>query len=64
MWLVVVLGTGLHRRQFGDNFDQRLKVSHSSFVVTTDNRFIIAAGFWDKSFRVFNTDQGETEPSL
>ncbi|XP_036367591.1 neurobeachin isoform X5 [Octopus sinensis] len=48
--------TGLHRRTLGDNFDQRLKVTHSSFVTTADNRFIFACGFWDKSFRIFATD--------
>ena len=55
----VVFGTGLHRRNLGNNFDERLKVTHSNFVVTADNRFIIAVGFWDKSFRVFNAESGE-----
>jgi len=53
-----VFGTGLQRRSLGDNFDERLKVSHSNFVVTVDNRFIMATGFWDKSFRIFNTEMG------
>ena len=48
--------TGLHKRSLGDNFDQRLKVTHSSFVTTADNKFIFACGFWDKSFRIFSTD--------
>ncbi|CAE1291618.1 Lipopolysaccharide-responsive and beige-like anchor protein,Neurobeachin [Acanthosepion pharaonis] len=48
--------TGLHKRSLGDNFDQRLKVTHSSFVTTADNRFIFACGFWDKSFRIFATE--------
>ncbi|KAK2185649.1 hypothetical protein NP493_229g03011 [Ridgeia piscesae] len=53
---ILVFGTGLQRRSLGDNFDERLKVSHSNFVVTVDNRFIMATGFWDKSFRIFNTE--------
>ncbi len=53
-----VFGTGLHRRSLGNNFDQRLKMYHSSFLTTADNRFILAAAFWDKSFRVFSTDSG------
>jgi hypothetical protein len=55
-----VFGTGLHRRTLGDNFDQRLRMTHSSFVVTADNRFILAVGFWDKSYRVFSTDSGQS----
>ena len=54
-----VFGTGLHKRSLGNNFDQRLKVTHSSFITTADNRFILAAGFWDKSFRVFSTESGK-----
>ncbi|KAL3880046.1 hypothetical protein ACJMK2_032318, partial [Sinanodonta woodiana] len=53
---LLVLNTGLHRRTLGDNFDQRLQVTHSSFVTTADNRFIFACGFWDKSFRLFSAD--------
>jgi len=60
-WLMcVVFGTGLSRRCLGDNFDQRLRMTHTSFVVTADNRFILAVGFWDKSFRVFSTDSGSS----
>lgn len=56
---LLVLNTGLHRRTLGDNFDQRLKVTHSNFVTTADNRFIFACGFWDKSFRLFSSDSGK-----
>nr|KAG5690779.1 hypothetical protein BaRGS_015306 [Batillaria attramentaria] len=50
-----VLNTGLQRRTLGDNFDERLTASHSSFITTADNRFIFACGFWDKSFRLYYT---------
>lgn len=53
---LLVAGSGLNRRSLGDNFDQRLRMTHSSFVAMADNRHIIAVGFWDKSFRVFSTD--------
>lgn len=56
--VIAVFGTGLHRRNLGDNFDQRLKMTHFSFITTADNRFILAIGFWDKSYRVFSTDSG------
>ncbi|KAK3099516.1 hypothetical protein FSP39_005633 [Pinctada imbricata] len=56
---LLVLNTGLHRRTLGDNFDERIKPTHSSFVTSADNRFIFACGFWDKSFRLFNTDSGK-----
>lgn len=52
------MGTNLHKRSLGDNFDQRLRVNGSHFITTSDNRTIMAAGFWDKSFRVFTTEAG------
>ena len=61
---LLVLNTGLHRRQLGDNFDERLQQRHQSFVVTADNRFIISTGYWDKSFRVQNTDMAKTTQVL
>ncbi|CAF0718488.1 unnamed protein product [Brachionus calyciflorus] len=53
---LLAFNTGLHRRQLGENFDDKLQLTHNNFIVTYDNRFIIATGFFDKSFRVFNTD--------
>ncbi|PVD34451.1 hypothetical protein C0Q70_05725 [Pomacea canaliculata] len=50
---LLALNTGLQRRTLGDNFDERLTATHSSFVTTADNRFIFACGFWDKSFRLY-----------
>jgi hypothetical protein len=52
------MGTNLQRRSLGDNFDQRLVVTSGHFLTTSDNKFIMAAGFWDKSFRVFTADTG------
>ncbi|KAL4710155.1 hypothetical protein ACJJTC_006452 [Scirpophaga incertulas] len=47
----------LARRQLGDNFSQRVRARSACFVTTVDSpRFLIAAGFWDNSFRVFSTD--------
>ncbi|XP_048774132.2 neurobeachin-like isoform X3 [Ostrea edulis] len=51
--------TGLQRRSMGDNFDERLKPTHQSFITSGDNRFIFACGFWDKSFRIFSADSGK-----
>ncbi|CAF3766606.1 unnamed protein product [Rotaria sordida] len=61
---LLVLNTGLHRRHLGDNFDERIQQRHQSFVVTADNRFIISTGYWDKSFRVQNTDMAKTTQVL
>ena len=47
------------RRQLGDNFSQRVRARSNCFVTTVDSRFLIAAGFWDNSFRVFSTETGE-----
>ncbi|XP_072945485.1 neurobeachin [Epargyreus clarus] len=46
----------LARRALGDNFSQRVKARANCFVTTVDSRFLIAAGFWDNSFRVFSTE--------
>lgn len=48
----------MNRRHLGDNFSQMLKIRSNCFVVTVDSRFLIACGFWDNSFRVFNTESG------
>lgn len=49
----------LNRRHLGDNFSQMLRIRSNCFVVTVDSRFLIACGFWDNSFRVFNTESGK-----
>jgi WD40 repeat protein len=48
----------LNRRQLGENFDERLQLTVNNFLVTFDNKYILASGFWDKSFRVFSTENG------
>jgi WD40 repeat protein len=55
----LVSNINLNRRHLGDNFDERIQQRHQSFVVTADNRFIISTGYWDKSFRVQNTDMAK-----
>ncbi|CAL4092304.1 unnamed protein product, partial [Meganyctiphanes norvegica] len=47
-----------HKRHFGDNFSQKVRLRSNCFVTTVDSRFIIACGFWDNSFRVFSTETG------
>ncbi|XP_064074608.1 neurobeachin isoform X6 [Vanessa tameamea] len=49
-------GAAQTRRQLGDNFSQRVRARSNCFVTTVDSRFLIAAGFWDNSFRVFSTE--------
>lgn len=44
------------KRHLGDNFSQKVRMRSNCFVTTVDSRFIIACGFWDNSFRVFNTE--------
>ncbi len=61
---LLVLNTGLYRRHLGENFDERIQQRYQSFVVTADNRFIISTGYWDKSFRVQNTEMAKTTQVL
>lgn len=48
----------MHRRQITDLLDQSIQVHSQCFVITSDNRYILVCGFWDKSFRVYSTDSG------
>ncbi|CAB3401729.1 unnamed protein product [Caenorhabditis bovis] len=56
--------TPIARRHLGDSFDQRLTVSCSNFVTTTDSRFIFACGYPDYSFRVIDTDTGKVRQAV
>lgn len=52
-------GKSVHpRRLLGEPLDQTVTPTASCFCVTADNRFIIACGYWDKSFKIFSTDTG------
>ncbi|MFT7815131.1 lipopolysaccharide-responsive and beige-like anchor protein [Arapaima gigas] len=51
--------TGTPRRQVTDLLDQSVHVHTQCFLVTADNRFILACGFWDNSFRVYTIDSGK-----
>ncbi|XP_022098981.1 neurobeachin-like isoform X3 [Acanthaster planci] len=53
---LILSTTGMHRRQIVDTMDSNVKAKSSCYVVTADNRYLMACGFWDKSFRVFLTD--------
>jgi len=54
---VVTNSTGQQaRRHLGDDFSQKIRMRPNSFVATVDSRFVIAAGFWDNSFRVFSAE--------
>lgn len=53
---LLAFNTALHKRQLGENFDDKLKLNQNNFIVSYDNKFIFATGFFDKSFRVFHAD--------
>ncbi|XP_053087043.1 lipopolysaccharide-responsive and beige-like anchor protein [Pangasianodon hypophthalmus] len=55
----VIVGNLMHRRQVCDLLDQSVEVNSHCFLVSADNRFLFIAGFWDKSFRIYNTDTGK-----
>ncbi|XP_030866045.3 lipopolysaccharide-responsive and beige-like anchor protein isoform X1 [Gorilla gorilla gorilla] len=55
---LIASNTGMHRRQITDLLDQSIQVHSQCFVITSDNRYILVCGFWDKSFRVYSTDTG------
>jgi len=54
---VVTNTTGqMARRHLGEDFSQKIRMTQHCFVATVDSRFILAAGFWDNSFRVFSAE--------
>ncbi|XP_053533643.1 lipopolysaccharide-responsive and beige-like anchor protein [Ictalurus punctatus] len=55
----VIVSNLMHRRQVCDLLDQSVEVNSHCFLVSADNRFLFIAGFWDKSFRIYNTDTGK-----
>ncbi|XP_028598700.2 lipopolysaccharide-responsive and beige-like anchor protein isoform X3 [Podarcis muralis] len=56
---LIASNTGMHKRQITDLLDQSIQVHSQCFVITSDNRYILVCGFWDKSFRVYSTDTGK-----
>ncbi|XP_045408064.1 lipopolysaccharide-responsive and beige-like anchor protein [Lemur catta] len=56
---LIASNTGMHKRQITDLLDQSIQVHSQCFVITSDNRYILICGFWDKSFRVYSTDTGK-----
>uniref|UniRef100_A0A8B9FLU3 Lipopolysaccharide-responsive and beige-like anchor protein n=1 Tax=Amazona collaria TaxID=241587 RepID=A0A8B9FLU3_9PSIT len=56
---LIASNTGMHRRQITDLLDQSIQVHSQCFVITSDNRYVLVCGFWDKSFRVYSTDSGK-----
>lgn len=59
MILLAVTPTGRHRRQLGEPLDQSVTPTACCFVVTADNKHIMACGYWDNSFKCFSADSGE-----
>lgn len=55
---LVANNSGVNKRQITDLVDQSIQINTHCFVVTADNRYILACGFWDKSFRVYSTETG------
>lgn len=51
---------GRQRRQLGEPLDQGVTPTAAFFVVTNDNRTIMAGGYWDNSFKCFSTDSGKS----
>ena len=50
---------GRQKRQLGEPLDQSVTPCACCFVVTADNKYIMACGYWDNSFKCFSADSGE-----
>jgi len=55
---------GIQKRQISDRLDQSIAISHKVLLVSADNRHIIVAGFWDRSFRVYSTENAKLEQAI
>ena len=47
------------RKLCSDLMDTNFIVQKNSFVVTSDNSYVLVCGFWDRSLRVFNLESGK-----
>ena len=47
------------RKLCSDLLDTNFTVQKNSFVVTSDNVYVLVCGFWDRSLRVFNLESGK-----
>lgn len=56
---LLMMNMAPHKRHLGDTFSQHVRMRSCCFVTTVDSRFLVACGFWDKSFRVFSTDSAK-----
>lgn len=50
---------GRQKRQLGEPLDQSVTPCACCFVVTADNKYIMACGYWDNSFKCFLVDSGK-----
>ncbi|CAL8333683.1 unnamed protein product [Boreogadus saida] len=50
--------SGSGGRQISDLVDQSISINSLCFLVTADNHYILACGFWDNSFRVYSSETG------
>ncbi|XP_064482280.1 neurobeachin-like isoform X2 [Ornithodoros turicata] len=56
---LLMMNVAPHKRHLGDTFSQHVRMRSCCFVTTVDSRFLVACGFWDKSFRVFSTESAK-----
>ena len=56
--------SGSGGRQISDLVDQSISINSLCFLVTADNHYILACGFWDNSFRVYSSETGAQNPTI
>ena len=57
-YFILETNQGRLRRQLGEPLHESVTVTSSCFAVTSNNKFIFACGYWDKSFKCFSTESG------
>ena len=62
--VLITLFSGNSRRQISDRLDQSIQVTNKVLLVMADNKHIIVAGFWDKSFRIYSVDNAKLEQGI
>nr|XP_058950691.1 neurobeachin-like [Pocillopora verrucosa] len=56
---MLATNAGRQKRQLGEPLDQSVTPCACCFVVTADNKYIMACGYWDNSFKCFSADGGK-----
>lgn len=61
---MIKLKTTTNKRMIPELLDQSHTIDSKTFLVAADNSYIFVCGFWDRSFRIYNTEDGSLHQTV